>query len=198
LSDKPRAVIFANIEEILFFNTVCPLPRPLIPPSAYYLALQVFLSELEERQRQSRLYINTIGDVVKQHMKGVGSHYRGYCVNQSNAARTLVDLKLSDPSLRTLLDVRLLPSPHFLSLTSSHFARVSASRTSNSNTSSSSRCSASLAILYSSTRFACPSSLVPTLLTLLTCRSSDTPSPTTPTTLPFLAPSRSPKQRSTM
>jgi len=32
--------------------------------------------------------------------------YRGYCVNQANAARTLADLKLSDRSLRTLLDVR--------------------------------------------------------------------------------------------
>lgn len=43
-------------------------------------------------------------------MKGVGSHYRGYCVNQSNAARTLVDLKTSDRELRSLLDVCHLSS----------------------------------------------------------------------------------------
>lgn len=71
------------------------------------LCPQVFLSELEERQRQSRMYINTIGDLLKEHMKGLGSHYRGYCVNQSNAARTLKDLKRSDSSLRSLLEVRL-------------------------------------------------------------------------------------------
>lgn len=37
-------------------------------------------------------------------MKGLDV-YRGYCVNQTNAAQTLADLKASDPSLRTLLDV---------------------------------------------------------------------------------------------
>ncbi|GAA5912265.1 hypothetical protein JCM6882_005211 [Rhodosporidiobolus microsporus] len=85
LPEKALKVIFANIDDLLLFNTV-------------------FLSELEERQRQSRLYINTIGDVVKEHMKGVGGHYRGYCCNQANAARTLADLKVSDRSLRELLD----------------------------------------------------------------------------------------------
>lgn len=65
---------------------------------------QIFLSELEDRQRTARLYINTIGDVIKTHMKGLDV-YRGYCVNQANAARTLADLKASDPSLRAILDV---------------------------------------------------------------------------------------------
>lgn len=64
----------------------------------------MFLSELEERQRQSRLYINQIGDIIKEHMKGLDV-YRGYCVNQANAARTLADLKVSHRALRTLLDV---------------------------------------------------------------------------------------------
>ncbi|BGO93264.1 hypothetical protein NBRC10512_000083 [Rhodotorula toruloides] len=98
LPEKAQQIIFANIEDIVLFNTV-------------------FLSELEERQRESRLYINTIGDVVKEHMKGLGSHYRGYCVNQSNAARTLKDLKRSDSSLRNLLDglrVKNLELEHFL------------------------------------------------------------------------------------
>ncbi|GEM10145.1 rho guanyl-nucleotide exchange factor [Rhodotorula toruloides] len=98
LPEKAQQVIFANIEDIVLSNTV-------------------FLSQLEERQRESRLYINTIGDVVKEHMKGLGSHYRGYCVNQSNAARTLKDLKRSDSSLRTMLHglrVKNLELEHFL------------------------------------------------------------------------------------
>ncbi|GJN92753.1 hypothetical protein Rhopal_005791-T1 [Rhodotorula paludigena] len=98
LPEKALRVIFANIDDILLFNTV-------------------FLSQLEERQRESRLYISTIGDVVKEHMKGVASHYRGYCVNQANAARTLNDLKTSDRSLRELLDglrVKNLELEHFL------------------------------------------------------------------------------------
>ncbi|GAA6030396.1 hypothetical protein JCM8097_009087 [Rhodosporidiobolus ruineniae] len=98
LPEKALKVIFANIDEILLFDTI-------------------FLSELEERQRQSRLYINTIGDIVKEHMKGVGSQYRGFCVNQSNAVRTLADLKVSDRNLRTQLDslrVKNLELEHFL------------------------------------------------------------------------------------
>lgn len=88
LPEKAARVVFANIDDILLFNTV-------------------LLSDLEERQRQSRLYIDTIGDVVDRHMGGVGQHYRGYCMNQANAARTLRDLRRSDRSLNTLLDVRV-------------------------------------------------------------------------------------------
>ncbi|GAA5879139.1 hypothetical protein JCM16303_001313 [Sporobolomyces ruberrimus] len=97
IPSKALEVIFANIDDILMFNTV-------------------FLSELEERQRQSRLYINQIGDIIKEHMKGLDV-YRGYCVNQANAARTLADLKVSDRALRTLLDglrVKNLELEHFL------------------------------------------------------------------------------------
>lgn len=80
------------------------------------LGPQIFLSELEERQRASRIYIDEIGDVIKTHIRGVDV-YRGYCVNQGNASRTLSDLKASDPSLRTLLDglrVKNLELEHFL------------------------------------------------------------------------------------
>lgn len=68
--------------------------------------LQIFLSDLEERQRESRLYVDSIGDIVARHIDGLDI-YRGYCVNQSNAARTLADLKASKPDLRSILDVRL-------------------------------------------------------------------------------------------
>ncbi|GAA5873711.1 hypothetical protein JCM3774_000147 [Rhodotorula dairenensis] len=98
LPEKAAHIIFANIDDILLFNTV-------------------LLSDLEERQRESRLYINTIGDVIEKHMGSVGGHYRGYCLNQANAARTLNDLKTSDRSLNTLLDglrVKNLELEHFL------------------------------------------------------------------------------------
>lgn len=72
--------------------------------------VQVFLSELEDRQRVSRLYIDSIGDVIKTHMRGLDV-YRVYCVNQRNAANILADLKSSDPALKATVDVRLKFQP---------------------------------------------------------------------------------------
>ncbi|GAA5838700.1 hypothetical protein JCM9279_003832 [Rhodotorula babjevae] len=98
LPEKALQVIFANIDDILLFDTV-------------------FVSELEERQRQARLYIDTIGDVLKEHMRGVVRHYRLFCVNQSNAMRTLDDLKMSNAPVRETLDrlrVKNLELDHFL------------------------------------------------------------------------------------
>lgn len=85
LEEKARKIVFANSEEILLFNTV-------------------FLSSLEDRQKSSRLYIDSIGDIVRENVKGL-EVYRGYCVNQGNARRVLADLKANDPSLRGLLEV---------------------------------------------------------------------------------------------
>lgn len=73
-------------------------------PPLIHFRRQIFLSELEDRQRVARLYIDTIGDVIKNYMKGLDL-YRGYCINQANAARTLADLKASDVQLRAVLDV---------------------------------------------------------------------------------------------
>ncbi|KAK4047374.1 hypothetical protein OIV83_005421 [Microbotryomycetes sp. JL201] len=101
LPAKAAEIIFANIEDILIFNTASFL---------------IFLSDLEERQRASRMYIDSIGDVVDTHVKGLDV-YRGYCVNQSNATRTLSDVKAADPSLRAMLDslrVKNLELEHFL------------------------------------------------------------------------------------
>lgn len=91
LSTKALSVIFANLEEILLFSVF-------------------FLSELEERQRVSRLYVDRIGDVVLGRIQGI-EVFRGYCVNQSNAARTLADLKQGDTRLRATLDVRSYSCP---------------------------------------------------------------------------------------
>jgi hypothetical protein len=84
LTAKAAAIIFANVEDILLFNTI-------------------FLSELEDRQRRSQLYIDHIGDIIKTHVKGLDV-YRPYCVNQTNAANTLAELRGQDPNLRTALE----------------------------------------------------------------------------------------------
>ena len=42
-------MIFANVEDVLLFNTS-------------------FLSDLEGRQRESRLWVDRVGDVVSAHM----------------------------------------------------------------------------------------------------------------------------------
>jgi hypothetical protein len=53
LDDKALTVIFANIEDILLTATG-------------------FLSSLEQRQKACRLYIDVIGDVLEEHMRGMG------------------------------------------------------------------------------------------------------------------------------
>jgi hypothetical protein len=47
LNDKEQTVIFSNLDDILFTSTI-------------------FLSELEERQKSARLYINSIADILAQ------------------------------------------------------------------------------------------------------------------------------------
>lgn len=49
LDDKALTVIFANIEDLLLTATS-------------------FLSELEQRQKACRLYIDVIGDILEEHM----------------------------------------------------------------------------------------------------------------------------------
>lgn len=53
LDEKAQTVIFANVEDILLANTA-------------------FLSDLEERQRETRLYVDRVGDVVRSHMGDMG------------------------------------------------------------------------------------------------------------------------------
>jgi class 3 adenylate cyclase len=49
LEDKALTVIFANIEDLLLTATS-------------------FLSELEQRQKACRLYVDVIGDILEEHM----------------------------------------------------------------------------------------------------------------------------------
>jgi len=76
LDEKAVKVIFANVEDILLMNTT-------------------FLSSLEERQKECRLYIDKIGDILKQNMPDTGV-YVEYCVNQANAIKVLQSLRESN------------------------------------------------------------------------------------------------------
>lgn len=64
LSLKEITVIFANIEDILLTNTA-------------------FVSSLEERQKDCRLYIDKIGDILLKHIPSM-SVYLVSCVSRSN------------------------------------------------------------------------------------------------------------------
>lgn len=64
LSLKEITVIFANIEDILLTNTA-------------------FVSSLEERQKDCRLYIDKIGDILLKHIPSMGV-YLVSCVSKSN------------------------------------------------------------------------------------------------------------------
>lgn len=90
LSEKASTVIFANIETVL-------------------IAAVSLLSDLEDRQRSSRLYINTIGDLLERHMPSMNV-YMPYCVNQSSAAQILEAERKRDPNIQSHL--QMLRSSH--------------------------------------------------------------------------------------
>ena len=55
LDPKAVKVVFANVEDILLVNTT-------------------FLSSLEERQKECRLYIDRIGDILRMHLANMGCY----------------------------------------------------------------------------------------------------------------------------
>ncbi|CAE6423462.1 unnamed protein product, partial [Rhizoctonia solani] len=79
LDEKSATVIFANVEDILLCNTT-------------------FLSSLEERQKECRLYIDHIGDILAAHMGGMAV-YMPYCVHQAPAIKVLQGLRETNPEL---------------------------------------------------------------------------------------------------
>ncbi|PPQ91776.1 hypothetical protein CVT25_000421 [Psilocybe cyanescens] len=83
LSRKEITVVFANIEDLLLTNTA-------------------FVSSLEERQKDCRLYIDKIGDILLNHVPHMGV-YMEYCVNQSTAIKVLQSLRDSNPELASHL-----------------------------------------------------------------------------------------------
>lgn len=99
LPDKALHVIFANVEDILMLNTF-------------------FLSALEDRQKESRLYVDTIGDVLAEHCQNL-EVYMPYCVNQDVGAKLLVQLRGENAELeRALVEIRGDPSVRGLDLSS--------------------------------------------------------------------------------
>jgi len=99
LGEKGTAVVFANIEDILLTNTT-------------------FVSSLEQRQKECRLYIDRIGDIFKAHMPNMGV-YLSYCVNQTNGSRLLQSMRDSNPELAAQLQrIREDPSARNLDLSS--------------------------------------------------------------------------------
>ena len=87
LSNKAQTVIFANVEELL-------------------LAAVSLFSDLENRQKDSRLYVTRIGDILNDHMKKM-QVYMPYCVNQSPARHILTSERSRNAELdRLLIDLR--------------------------------------------------------------------------------------------
>ncbi|KAF8749948.1 Pleckstrin homology domain, partial [Rhizoctonia solani] len=83
LDEKSATVIFANVEDILLCNTT-------------------FLSSLEERQKDCRLYIDHIGDILDAHMNGMAV-YMPYCVHQAPAIKVLQGLRETNSELASHL-----------------------------------------------------------------------------------------------
>ncbi|KAK9896443.1 hypothetical protein P389DRAFT_211187 [Cystobasidium minutum MCA 4210] len=96
LPHEASLVVFANIEDILLWSVT-------------------FLSDLASRQKECRLYVDRIGDVLKTHSTGLDV-YRPYCLNQSNAARTLASFRQQDTEVDAIAATRIngLNLEHFL------------------------------------------------------------------------------------
>ncbi|THG95777.1 hypothetical protein EW026_g5934 [Hermanssonia centrifuga] len=103
LDQKAVTVIFANVEDILLSNTT-------------------FLSSLEERQKECRLYVDRIGDLLKTNMSNMGV-YMEYCVNQGTAIKVLQSLRGSNPELAACLQ-RLRDDPAVRNLDLSSYLLV--------------------------------------------------------------------------
>ncbi|KAF8216277.1 hypothetical protein K438DRAFT_1953239 [Mycena galopus ATCC 62051] len=95
LDRKAITVVFANIEDILLTNTT-------------------FMSSLEERQKECRLYVDRIGDILQNHMSNMAV-YMEYCVNQGTAIKVLKSLRDSNPELAGHLQ-RLKEDPNVRNL----------------------------------------------------------------------------------
>ncbi|KAF8319431.1 Dbl homology domain-containing protein [Clavulina sp. PMI_390] len=99
LSQEDLDNVFANIEEILLCNTT-------------------FFSSLEERQKESRLYIDSVTDILESHAPAF-EIYEKYCVNQGPATNHLTSLRQSKPDFGAhLTKLRNDPATRNLELSS--------------------------------------------------------------------------------
>lgn len=73
LDRKAITVIFANIEDILLSNIVREqVCNRWIATDFLSYYMQTFMSSLEERQKECRLYIDRIGDIIQDYMSNMG------------------------------------------------------------------------------------------------------------------------------
>lgn len=99
LTEEEVSIVFANIEDLLLVNTT-------------------FLSSLEERQKDCRLYIDSIGDLLETYMNSMAV-YSDYCINQSNAINVLQSIRDKRPEVASHLQrLREDPSVRNLDLSS--------------------------------------------------------------------------------
>ena len=75
MSDKEITVVFANIEDILLTNTVSPPFSHSV--HVFNSRVQAFLSSLEKHQKECRLYIDRIGDILLSHIPNMGVYMVG-------------------------------------------------------------------------------------------------------------------------
>ena len=82
------------------------------------------MSSLEQRQKECRLYVDRIGDILDTHMSNMAAYMvrsahvvrrriltgiKEYCVNHGNAIKVLQTLREEKPNLGSILQVRIQP-----------------------------------------------------------------------------------------
>ena len=106
------------------------------------------MSSLEQRQKECRLYVDRIGDILDTHMSNMAAYMvsvrriacreiltgvQEYCVNQSNAIKVLQTLREGNPQLAEHLQVdsyiahRWSPNSSFVSALARHRTSLSKS-----------------------------------------------------------------------
>jgi hypothetical protein len=101
LDTKAITVIFANVEDLLMTNTVIDYILCRIHVDIW---CKTFLSCLEVRQKECRLYIDQIGDILRHNMSNMTPYMVQYLSSHNNRAR------LSDIAHRHIVSIKVLPS----------------------------------------------------------------------------------------
>jgi actin cytoskeleton-regulatory complex protein PAN1 len=85
LDTKAITVIFANVEDILLTNTVMRRSWTFLYDICADSGSKTFLSILEERQKDCRLYIDQIGDILRNNMSNMTIYMVQYSILAASA-----------------------------------------------------------------------------------------------------------------
>jgi hypothetical protein len=85
LDTKAITVIFANVEDILLTNTVMRRSWTFLYDTYADCGSKTFLSILEERQKDCRLYIDQIGDILRNNMSNMTIYMVQYSILAASA-----------------------------------------------------------------------------------------------------------------